>query len=84
MVFKFSGKAQFPLVLGESRKMCLSTKFPLQKIKLNYGILRSDRSIKISQLSQFPKTRNIKISEYFRIQTRRNIQIKNLVKFDPC
>ena len=42
LVLRFCGKAQFPHSFPETmRKLCLSTKFPHQKIRWNYGIFRS-------------------------------------------
>ena len=42
LVWKFCGKAQFTGDPTEPmRKLCLSTKFPHQEIRSNYGILRS-------------------------------------------
>ena len=35
------GKVQFPQRSETLRKLCLSTKFPHQEIRRNYGILRS-------------------------------------------
>ena len=42
-MWKFCGKAQFPQSDSPEtmRKLCLSTKFPHQEIRWNYGILRS-------------------------------------------
>ena len=44
-VWEFCGKAQFPHSFGRLPRnyaeMCLSTKFPHQEIRWNYGILRS-------------------------------------------
>ena len=41
MVWKFCGKAFCGIYFETMQKMCLSTKFPHQEIKWNYGILRS-------------------------------------------
>ena len=41
MVWKFCGKAFCGIYFETMQKMCLSTKFPHQEIKWNYGILCS-------------------------------------------
>ena len=46
LMWKFCGKAHFPIVSGDSpdtvRKLPLSEKFPHQEIRWNYGIFRSE------------------------------------------
>ena len=48
LMWKFCGKAQFPHSFCDSpetmRKLHLSTKFPHQKIRCNYGVSRSEQS----------------------------------------
>ena len=67
------------------RKLCLSTKFPHQEIRWNYGILRSDSYFTFSQFMElgaisqitFPAIRNTslhKISE----NVRKNVASPNL------
>ena len=42
LLWKFLGNAYFPQSFENLRKLCVSVKFPHQKIRWNFGILRSD------------------------------------------
>ena len=47
----FPGVNSLSDLLETMRKLCLSTKFPLQEIRWNYSILRSDGEIQLLKLA---------------------------------